>query len=40
MYYADPPATVIPHVHANSATSIGKLIDQRLLDIKPDTVSL
>jgi hypothetical protein len=40
MYYADPPATVIPHVHADPATSIGTLIDQRLLDIKLDTVSL
>lgn len=40
MYYADPPATVIPHVHADPATSIGKLIDQRLLDVNLDAVSI
>jgi hypothetical protein len=37
---ADCPAPIIPHVNADPASGIGKLIDQRLLDVKLDVVPL
>jgi hypothetical protein len=37
---ADRPAPIIAHVDADSASGIGKLIYQRLLDVEFDAVSL
>jgi hypothetical protein len=37
---ADRPAPIITHVNADPASGIGKLIDQRLLDVQLDAVSL
>jgi hypothetical protein len=36
----DRPAPIITHVNVDPASGIGQLIDQRLLDIKLDAVSL
>jgi len=36
---ADRPAPVIPHVHTDPAAGIGKLIDQRLLNVQLDAIS-
>jgi hypothetical protein len=37
---ADRPAPIISHVNGDPASGIGKIIDQRLLDVKLDAVSL
>lgn len=37
---ADRPAPIIAHVNADPASGIGKLIDQRLLDVQLDAVSI
>lgn len=39
-FNADSPTSIITHVNADSASGIGKFIDQRLLDVKLDPVSL
>jgi len=36
---ADRPAPIISHVNTDPAAGVGKLIDQRLLDVQLDAVS-